>query len=82
MGIGDNMTKLKKVTIQIVTVVILASTTLKLLTAPVKKVLYGRTLFANKHLVFTASYTKIIRVFLKYRICNIDQLYAILVGGL
>ena len=73
---GDNMTKLKKVTMQIVTV------TLVLLTTPAKKMLHGPTSFASKRLVFTGSYTKKIMVLLKYYICVIDQLHTILVGGL
>ena len=73
---GDNMTKLKKVTMQIVTV------TLVLLTTPAKKMLLGPTSFANKRLVFTGSYTKKIMVLLRYHMCVIDRLHTILVGGL
>ena len=76
------MTNLKKMTIQIVTVAMLASTIFKLLTTPAKKMLHGPTSFANKRLVFTGSYTKKIMVLLKYYICVIDQLHTILVGGL
>lgn len=61
---GDNMTKLKKVTMQIVTVVILTSATLALLTTPAKKMLHGPTSFASKRLVFTGSYTKKLWYFL------------------
>ncbi|MDN6210694.1 MAG: hypothetical protein L0J15_00540, partial [Lactococcus sp.] len=75
-GMGDNMTKLKKVTMQIVTV------TLVLLTTPAKKMLHGPTSFASKRLVFTGSYTKKIMVLLRYHMCVIDRLHTILVGGL
>ena len=73
---GDNMTKLKKVTMQIVTV------TLVLLTTPAKKMLHGPTSFASKRLVFTGSCTKKIMVLLRYHMCVIDRLHTILVGGL
>ena len=73
---GDNMTKLKKVTMQIVTV------TLVLLTTPAKKMLHGPTSLASKRLVFTGSYTKKIMVLLRYHMCVIDRLHTILVGGL
>lgn len=79
---GSNMAKLRKVPMQIVTVVVLTSATLALLTTPAKKILHGPTSFANKRLVFTGSYTKKFMVLLKYYICVIDQLHTILVGGL
>ena len=55
---GDNMTKLKKVTMQIVTV------TLVLLTTPAKKMLHGPTSFASKRLVFTEVIQKKLWYFL------------------
>ncbi|MCJ2000329.1 hypothetical protein GYQ39_05230 [Lactococcus piscium] len=76
------MAKLRKVPMQIVTVVVLTSATLALLTTPAKKILHGPISFANKRLVFTGSYTKKFMVLLKYYICAIDQLHTILVGGL
>ncbi|MCJ1994592.1 hypothetical protein GYN24_08370 [Lactococcus piscium] len=76
------MAKLRKVPMQIVTVVVLTSAILALLTTPAKKMLHGPTSFASKRLVFTGSYTKKIMVLLRYHMCVIDRLHTILVGGL